>query len=122
MTYNWQTMDRDEFLSWILPVAIAESAPELIEHLSEATNKFTEVTVVIGINGIRLDGERLLTAMYSLMQHQIKREATRLIQESPGYEKIQDAEDSVAEILKDAQRAIKHRYQAAGLEFPSEDW
>lgn len=123
MTYNWQAESRNSFLSWLLPQATSGYlSEELLAQLSEATESFTKVDLVLEISGVRISGERLFTDMYSLMRREMEQEAARYVKEFPGMEKIEEAQDDVADILRDAQRAIKRKFEDAGLEFPSEEW
>lgn len=125
MTYNWHEESRASFLSWLLPTAIADypnKEKEDIERLSVATEKFTKIDLVLEISGVRISGEQLFTDMYNLMRREMEKEATRYVKEFSGMEKIEEAQDDVAAILRDAQRAIKRKFEDAGLEFPSEEW
>jgi len=123
VTYNWSTASRSSFLSWLLPTAVAGFlSEELLEQLSEATEKFSKVDLVLEISGVRVSGEQLFTRMYELMEREMRQEAGRYVEELPEREKIRQAEDAVTEILRDAHREIKRTYEVAGVVFPSEDW
>jgi hypothetical protein len=125
VTYNWQTADRSSFLSWLIPTALSDEImndTEISKQLSEATEKFTKVDLVLEISGVRVSGEKLFTHMYELMEREMKQEAARYVESLPEREKIREAEDAVTDILKEAHREIKRTYAAAGVVFPHEDW
>lgn len=123
MTYDWQKTSRSSFLSWLLPTATAGYlTEEVLAELSEATDHFTKVDLVLEISGVRVSGEQLFTAMYELMEREMKQHAGDFVNELPEREKIREAEEAVADILRDAHREIKRTYEAAGVVFPRDDW
>lgn len=123
MAYNWQAESQGSFLSWLLPVATEGFLTrELLAELSDATEAFTKVDLVLEISGVRISGEQLFTRMYGLMRREMEQEAARYVTEHPGWDKIEEAQDAAADILRDAQSAIKRKFEDAGLKFPEEDW
>jgi hypothetical protein len=116
--FDWQA-EPDGFLKWLLPVVIPVSQKaDLIEQLSAATDKFTNVELTIQVNGIQVDAQAFLTAVERNMDHSVSAEARRLLDEIGKFEDLH-------ELLRDAERAarrsIEQRLTDAGFELPDSD-
>lgn len=120
MTINWQEMNRDDFVKWLIPTALSSQLikPDEFERFSEATDGFQSITITMQINGIEVrDAERFLNEMAAQYDRQVEADARRLLNEHTRY---MEAEDIVSAAFGEARQAIRAQLKALGLDV--EDW
>lgn len=109
--YDWQSMDRNEFLYWLLPILLSEPLTnEKFKELSAATDHFTKVALQVSINGVEVNGNAFFRRMGKIIQGEIERGASRLVQE-----KLDDMRISIDDIVESARSAIFDALEAKGI-------
>jgi hypothetical protein len=99
-TYDWQQQP-DNFLKWLLPTLISAGDREMFECLSEATDKFTNVTLTIQVNGVNVPVENFLSGVESNMTYYANKEAARLVTSIPRLERLREAMDDADHALRE---------------------
>jgi hypothetical protein len=100
-TYDWQQQE-EGFLKWFLPTLVTTMDSEVFNRLSEATDKFTNVTLTIQVNGVDVPVENFLSGVESNMTYYANKEAGRLVTSIPRLERLR-------ELMDDADYALRER-------------
>lgn len=116
--FDWQAQP-EGFLKWLLPTLISSRHHDgLIDQLSAATEKFTDVRLTVQINGVDVDPAAFLTGVEMNMVHYAKAEARRLVDEIGELALLREL---LEDVERSAVRQLEQRLAAAGIELPDRD-
>lgn len=75
--FNWHALDRDDVLHWAVVHAMVQKTGradlEALALIRERSDKFTNVEIVMLINGVEYDGARLISDLYESMSKSFDR-------------------------------------------------
>lgn len=117
LKFDWHN-EPEGFFKWLLPHILVSKNHDLIDELSDKTDKFTDVQLTIQVNGVELDAQHFMDAFLAWTESGIKNFAKEMVQE-PLSELVPDLQQ-LQETVQNAERAIRNEIQkklkAAGIE------
>lgn len=139
--YNWhedpedgRKTDEESFIHWFVLAAISEHAsmgdknPEnreknkaKFEHLSELTEKFTNIKLTMQMNGEEIEVDWLFPRLDRALTYGAERRAKAMVEEIEHNSKIHDAVDEIYSLLNDATVHLKQKLEAAGVKIWEDD-
>lgn len=122
MKFNWHELDHDSFLSWMVINLITDQQAEYdgYEALRKATNDFTQVDLVITINGIPMGVEHFVEAIRKNMTRFAEQAAREQLSDMAELKRLRDSVVALEDALS---LKISDYAQAVGLELDEDrDW
>lgn len=124
-SFNWHNLSRDynDILSWLIPTIIAEEKPtvktkDLVSTLSDATDKFTKVKIEMTVNGVSVNGAKLIIRLWEAMQDQANQRAKKMIEE---FVYLNEAEEIFRETMRAAQESLIRKLKDSGFDIRLND-
>lgn len=123
-TFDWQaTHEKDgyrdaSFASWCLPVLLAPTGlTERIDELSDATEKFTKVTIAMTVNGIPVSARAFFEGLDHNYDWAVGRKAQAILDDI----NVDELQEAVTAAQKAAVKVLREKLEAAGVQLPEED-
>ena len=122
MSFNWH--QSDGFLRWMIPHLVGGKNRDLFDQLSEATDKFTNVTLTIKINDIEVDTEMFVDSVRRNMDYITQDAAKKMVEKPleglvPELEALQDAVRQAENAIRDH---VKQKLKEAGIDLNFDDY
>lgn len=116
-TFDWQA-ERDGLWKRLLPSLLASRLMDKqTDALSDATDKFTNVSIAVTVNGIEVDARGFFEGLEEAYDGDVDRAATEKVA-SFGFA---DLEDAAREATAAAKSALWERLAGAGIVPPEND-
>jgi hypothetical protein len=117
LRFDWQGT-QDEFLKWLLPSLLAQHLnAESIDELSRLTNKFTDISVTMQVNGVSVDPTHMFESIQQTMDYSVSAAARDLLTAC-------DADvlyDGLKQLNARVRRIIEERAAQLGVELDLEE-
>jgi hypothetical protein len=114
-TFDWHAEGRDSFVGWALVHILPPMTNEQMGKLSEETDKFTNVTLTIQVNGIEMDAKPFLDGIDRNMEHFAKVEARKMVAAMTKLNRM----DRLMEFLQEQVELVaREELRDAGIEIP----
>lgn len=117
--FDWAAQPHSSFLHWMLPHLLPDGQqPDIVERISEASKKLSEIELTVLVNGIEMNAERFMESVDRNMRFHASREARRMVDEFGG---LPELEDTLRQVGRSVRRAVEQRMAEAGIELPDSD-
>lgn len=123
MTFNWQELDRNSFMSFVLIHLLGTQTEDKakLAQFSTATNHFKDVTITMQINGVEVeDPESLFIRFKEYFDTSVAKYAHKHILEHTRYQTAEDIMDST---FREAREVVRRKLKEKGFDVGApEDW
>lgn len=115
--FNWHS--EPEGWRKNLLINVVPQDKETFEQLSAATEKFTNVTVTMHVNGIEVDVDKFLDRIQSQFDWSVEARAKELVREVVRFDELQQTISDVEHAVK---RDCYDKLRKLGVEIHEDDW
>jgi len=122
--YDWQEETKKgrfgSLIDWATTVVVSSNRQEdVIDHLSELTNGFTECVMRITLNGVEVDAQHLMTRLDETLDHGIESGVQEKIKEFGYFSELNEA---MSRAQTAAKEALYAEMAAFGIKIPYDDY
>lgn len=129
--FDWHRLDMldddQEFLSWLTVNLLSEHDvlndadprfDNLINRVGEASDHFNDVVMTVQFNGIDVNAEHLVRALYQVYRDGARREAARVLAETTELTELYDLVDA---LRRDVKLKVRRVAGNLGITIPDEE-